>query len=268
MGLLINGAVFSSNGIIRAENEDNYYIFGNYIEEDAKEKQYSTEGRIDKRAFFAVFDGMGGTGHGKVASYQAALQWEENLSDLYLLEEEKEIEAFLKKQVLLLNNSIWEKSKIVGNMGTTIALLYVTEKNSYILNVGDSRVYGARSGEICQFSKDHNMAQFLLDMKMISPKEYRAHRGKHQLTQFLGVNQEEMIIEPYFCTQKHCSEQEKYMICTDGLTEVLDNEEIKSILASETSPKNQAEQLIHLAMEKRSSDNLTAMVLHVTRKNM
>lgn len=258
----IKGAVYSIKGNVRRRNDDNYYLFEQI--RSLKDENSIAVGEARETCICAVFDGVGGMEHGNEAAFYAA--------DFLNQYEERVIEACndkknlgLKSEILQMNEKICEKAKEIGNMGTTIALISVNKDTIYTLNLGDSRIYHIGNQGLQQLSKDHNMAQFLLELNIISSDVCNKHRGKHELTQYLGINKEEMLIEPYVYSFEKTGKKESFLLCTDGLLDGVEEQELYRILQKNSSLelKQQLESVVHRAVEKGSRDNVTAMIIEV-----
>lgn len=263
---MIEGAVYTHKGNIRKQNDDNYYLFQKTNSLDKEQQSYFAMGTCEEEALCAVFDGMGGTAYGNEASaYAAKLLCEKEVELFQASVSEKE--DVLRNIILDINRKIFRYSIEKGDMGTTIALLYMTASKVYVLNVGDSPIYHVSGNKIEQVSKNHNLAQFLLDSNIISQDEYKLHQGKHRLLQYLGINEEEMIIEPYLCSflKEDFEAEEKFILCSDGLSEGMDKEKLQELLQSEESLEQVTKKMVLGAMKNGSRDNVTAMVLNIKK---
>ena len=136
----------------------------------------------------------------------------------------------------------------VGSMGTTAALLLFGAQATFACNLGDSRIYQVQDGMFRQISVDH-----VLD---------GGFYGKAPLTQYLGIPEEGMLLEPYV-TRLDYTLGTRYLICSDGVTDMLSDEEIGSILALEIPVDETAELLLERALEKGGKDNVTIVVCQV-----
>lgn len=263
---MVEGAVYTHKGNIRKQNDDNYYLFQKTNSLDKEKQSYFAMGTCEGEALCAVFDGMGGKTYGNEASaYAAKLLCEKEVKLFQASISEKE--GVLKNIILDINRKIFQYSIKKGDMGTTIALLYITDSKVYVLNVGDSPIYHVSGNKIEQVSKNHNLAQLLLDSNIISQDEYKLHEGKHQLLQYLGMDEEEMLIEPYLCSflKEDFEDEEKFILCSDGLSDGMDKEELQEFLQLEESLEQITKKMVLGAMENGSRDNVTAMVLIIRR---
>lgn len=234
-------------GKIRTNNEDNFYFDGKNLEmynsgsKQILEKEEST----DHAVCLGVFDGMGGESNGEKASYYAAITLKEELAKTI-----KKPKEFLQQTIQKMNEWICQEAqKDKTFMGTTAAMMYIFETEVYICNIGDSRIYRLRENQLMQISEDH-------------VEKIALTSGKPALTQNLGIPKEEMEIEPYIA-KGTCRKGDIFLICTDGLTDMVKEEEIYHILKQTSNMKQCAEDLITRALENGGKDNITVIVCKI-----
>jgi len=223
----------SHEGIKRSHNEDTYGI-------DAEHH------------VFLVADGMGGHDHGEIAS---ALARDYIMAGLVK-------ENNIAKTIHDANDAIIACSLEKGSqlpMGTTVAILQFDDQLCHCAWVGDSRIYRWRDGQLTAISSDHSYVQELVDQKLITSEQARSHPHRNVVTQALGVtdNSELKIAE---ITDKWLP-GDKFLICSDGLTEEVEDAEIENILSKSLAPKELCDQLMIKALENGGSDNITAIVV-------
>ena len=248
----IESACACNIGLRRRNNEDNFYFDKRYLESDnegLQELLTATNTCVGER-FFAVFDGMGGEEFGEVASYIAAKALEANVKRGKPFLKEKE--RFLYDTAIDLNRQIFEAGQTKGTdrMGSTLVMLYFAGREVYLCNLGDSRGYRLRGYDFYQISKDH-----------VEDEKY-ARGSKPGLIQFLGMNPERYMIEP-FLTKGQVEKGDKYLICSDGVTDMLSDDEICEIMASTEYAKECADRLIEASLERGGRDNATAIVCFI-----
>lgn len=240
-------------GKVRRNNEDNFFFDKKCLEatnEGLKNPAYLEE-PIKRGLSYAIFDGMGGENYGEIASFTAARkmqQIERSLSD-FLVPERK----YLTKLVMQLNDAVLQSKKemCTERMGTTMVSLFFSGKYVYVCNIGDSRAYRLRDGEFLQISEDH-----------IEHRPGREHK-KAPLTQHLGIDPEDMLIEPYIA-KGELRKGDMYLLCSDGLTDMLSNLEISCLMHNSISVDECAAQLIQAALEKGGRDNITVIICRIT----
>lgn len=251
----IQASVICHVGRVRSNNEDNYYLQGQ-IRQDVDQLNTRAEfAGTDACVLFAVADGMGGTARGEFASLAA-------VKSLRACSAEQ-ARAAATRSINRANALICrEMDRIGSRMGTTLAALYMDAGRAVVCNVGDSRVYLLRSGELTRLSVDHSQVQQMIDLGFLSPEDARSHPGRHVLTQHLGIREEEMVIQPAFSPELALQAGDIFLLCSDGLTDMVDDDDIRAVLSSGT-PEQQAQTLIDRALAAGGRDNVTALVAAV-----
>ena len=122
-----------------------------------------------------------------------------------------------------------------------------------------------RDGCFKQLSRDHTQAQSMVDMGLLKPEEMNSHKGKHKLTQHFGIFPDEIIIQPYESEVISIMENDIFILCSDGLTDMMDDGEIASIACENLSPKDMASKLVDIAVEKGGKDNTTVVVARIDK---
>ena len=157
MGLILDAACGCNTGKVRKNNEDNFFFNKSCLdlENCGLQDTIAFSSSLNKKHFFAVFDGMGGENFGEVASFTAAATMKNEkrtFSELFISDEK-----YLQKLTDKLNNAIVEKKKelLTNRCGSTMVALYFSKKKVYTINVGDSRAYRLREGKLSQLSVDH-----------------------------------------------------------------------------------------------------------------
>lgn len=243
-------------GKVRSNNEDNIYLNGAY-RKNVKANVFSCEGSCsDKKALFAVCDGMGGDSFGEEASLCA-------VKALFPAKKGRVREA-AEYAVYQANARLCEMMSRLGKRcGTTLAALYIVDSTAICCNVGDSRVYLYRGGSLSRLSEDHSKAQMLVRLGKLTESQARAHRGGHELTQYLGIFEHELIIEPYFSSEIPLEDNDVFLLCSDGLTDMLSDDEIAEVISQSPDARAVKERLISAALEKGGNDNVSVVALSV-----
>lgn len=252
----INYSAISHIGLVRENNEDNLFVNGIY-RSDINQPTIGIKESVKNSGTFAVFDGMGGENFGEVASLKAA----ETLSKYDC----KQLMKHPRRYIETANNNICnEIEKNEGRqIGTTVALLVIDKKHATIVNVGDSRIYRLKSGVLEQMSVDHTRAQQMIDAGIMTREEARVHQLKHMLTQHLGVAPDDYILEPNIIREFDISKGETFLLCSDGLADMLNDTEIKSVLLQDKTVDVIAETLIERALDAGGKDNVTVIVVKI-----
>lgn len=238
-------------------------LLGNYRE--------NNEDAIDLKQFpdltiCLVADGMGGQQAGEIASKQAIdvlpRELKKNLAATSDAEETKQI---IRRAIVHTNAVIMEMAALdrdLTNMGTTIVAA-VWRKGSnllYIASVGDSRAYLLRGGRIEQLTIDHSIAQALVEAKTISVAEARVHRYRNVLWKYLGSKE---VGEGPEVKALSIQPGDIFLLCTDGLSGVVPDEQLQSFVAENTDVQKCAEGLGQLALDNGSRDNVSCIVIEV-----
>ena len=255
----LNYALRSDVGKVRLNNEDNFFCNGLY-REDVTQNTSSFIGATDDHRFLAaVCDGMGGADLGEIASLLTV----QNLTPCSIEDVAKTAASDLQKS----NTAICEAiSKNHGRpMGSTATLLYIDQGSAITCHLGDSRIYLYRDKTLQQLTTDHTRAQRLVDLGLLSPEEAPQHPGKHELTQHLGIPEEDMILEPQLSEPLPLCPGDVFLLCSDGLTDMVDDAAIAATLATSGSAENMAQSLLDQALTAGGRDNVTVLVIQVPK---
>ena len=259
--LKIHSCTVTCAGRFRENNEDNCYINGKFNEDVSLKSFQITDKEIRKQYLYAVFDGLGGEKKGELASLTAA----KILTDY----QSSNIKNVIGDYIKTANKRICKIAKDYGcvTVGTTFVLLCISNKGKAVsYNIGDSRAYHYRSSVLKQISEDHTLSNRHLKMGFITESEVDAHKDRHVLTQHLGIMPDEMIIEPYVSPEITPFNNDIFLLCSDGLTETLSNDEIYKILSlKEINAEAYTYKLIDKALSNGGKDNITAMIIVISK---
>ncbi len=232
----------SADGLLRSGNEDSAFVSGRLV---------------------AVADGMGGHAGGEVAS-RIAIQTLQKLSPLLTNTEidSDSVEDLLLHSLFTIDSEIGEyadEATELRGMGTTLTALLIVNDSVALLHVGDSRCYRLRGNTLEQLSNDHTVIQELLDQGTISQSEVADHPQRSVLTQALmGQGTVVPVLQMY-----EVKEKDRFLLCSDGLSSVLTEKEIKTLLKK--SDKTQAvKSLIDATYINGAPDNVTIIIADVT----
>jgi len=234
-----------NTGKVREKNQDNIWCDSFYLESENNglEKGLTVVTGIAPTSALCVFDGMGGEKQGEVAAYIAA----KTFNNSYKNREIDDPQAFLTESCLEMNSKIcqYQQSNHIRNMGTTAAILFCGIDEVYTCNLGDSRIYSFSEGELKQLSQDHVHIGY--------------NSKKTPLTQSLGIPESEFIIEP-FISKNEYRHNDRYLLCSDGLTDMVSDEDIAGIFSKGLSVRETAETLMSMALENGGIDNTTIII--------
>ena len=234
----------SDVGKLRDTNEDSYYISN--VDDEIK--------------IFILADGMGGYNGGEIASKLAvstALSYiQTNFANTP--KEKEDILNLVKSAMEYANMVVYEKSnneKELTGMGTTLEVCLIYNNKVYIGHVGDSRIYRIRKEFIRKLTHDHSYVQKLVKDGTITEEEAKNHPKKNMLMKALGCT---AFLEPDV-TVKGFIKDDIILMCSDGLSNMLNDEEIYDIIRQEGALA--AEKLVEKANENGGYDNITAIVI-------
>lgn len=257
MEFVFESACGSDVGRVRLKNEDNYF-FDNKIRAIDNENYISPHFKVHENypIFFGVFDGLGGAADGHIASYTAAAVFGTDVSEFASFNCTEQ--SFLSEVVTHMNYNVCsEASRLNNNMGTTFVGACFCRSKATVCNVGDSRAYLIREGQINQISKDH--------IKEIPPFMQGKQKVKPHLSQCIGIPDNEFRIAPYI-TQNEIKRNDIYLLCSDGITDMLKDDEILAIVADSDNVTECVDSLIGSALMRGGRDNATVIVIKVKEK--
>jgi|GEM_PF-1674496 len=207
---------------------------------------------------FVVCDGMGGHVGGATAARMAA----ESIRVFFEHQRyENPIEA-LRQSFLYANSKVHtasQQSPELEGMGTTCVAMLVREGTIYYAHVGDSRLYRLSSGRLQRLTRDHTYVQQLIDRGELTIHDALMHPRRHELTRALGVDQEvEVDISQAWIRPEP---SDTFLLCTDGLSGVLTDDNISQVLSQQLPASQKAERLVLMANNASGADNVTAQVI-------
>jgi len=259
----VESAAITHVGSVRSNNEDNYYVNGKF----KRNNRIATEGYADSENrdsyLYAVCDGMGGEDLGELASMIAvAVLAEYQNDDMYEM-----IMDYVERTNSIICGEIRKNNGI--RIGSTLAMLYISEGKAVSFNIGDSRVYllrkNGKNSELYLLTEDHTEAQRMVQMGLINDDEAKTHNSKHKLTQHFGIFPEEFEIEPHVSQEVKLKKNDIFLVCSDGLTNMVDDDEIRVILSMDNVDMvSIAKKLSAAAQYYGGKDNATVIVVKVS----
>ncbi len=260
----------SHRGKVRQDNEDHYLI----TRLDRGQETILTnlpEGEVPKHfqewGYGAVVaDGMGGAARGEVASSLAIStlvhlglhfgKWNVRINEQIAEEVKERVERFYQSTGDVVREEAQDDPALAG-MGTTLTAAFSAGSDLFIASVGDSRAYLFRKARLKQLTRDQTYSQVLADAGQISQHEVSTHHLRHILTDAIGASQGKVNVE---IKQLHLLDGDSLLLCTDGLTEMVEEEEIAGVLLRAENPQTACQTLVDLALENGGKDNVTALV--------
>ena len=233
--LSIRGAGMTHVGCVREHNEDSILT-------------------DPTGALWVVADGMGGHGHGDVASDIV-------IERLSTMPDDGDPPALLASLLEAANRDILEKAAEYGGatMGATVVALMIKGAFGHIAWAGDSRVYLCRRDIIRLLTRDHSVVQDLVEQGVIDADRARHHEESNVVTRAVGAGERidvDLVTVPLM-------PQDKLVLCSDGLTDCLDDSLIRNLVQSASDPENASRLLISAALDLGAPDNVSVVVIFV-----
>ena len=240
-------------GLVRKINEDAFYFQENHKENEP---------------FICIIaDGMGGHNAGEIASKMAVSLmldfFKKNISCQSY--DAKSFALLLKEAFLYVNKIIYLdsiKNKEYFGMGTTLIVAFVSGSNIVVGHVGDSRVYFIGNRNIKKVTTDHSYVAELIKNGTIKPEEANKHPQKNLITRAIGTG----ITVDVDINIFNLDSEDYVILCTDGLSNMLEDNEIMETVYLEKELKEKCNELIRLANERGGHDNITAIIIEVDRE--
>ncbi|MBW1867327.1 MAG: Stp1/IreP family PP2C-type Ser/Thr phosphatase, partial [Deltaproteobacteria bacterium] len=211
--------------------------------------------------FCLVADGMGGAAAGEVASRIFAQTSESTFADFKGKSEKEAIEK-VQKSFYLSNQKVFEHVKenpLHNGMGCTAELLSFFDEGFVLGHIGDSRTYRFRSGKLEQLTTDHSFVQDQIDQGLITPAEARKHHLRNLILRAVGVK-ENISID---LLRGKVSIEDQFLLCSDGLTDMVEDRHIEKILARNDDLVSKNEQLVEMALSSGGKDNITVVLARI-----
>ena len=224
----------SDVGLVREHNEDSFLL---------------------RTPLFAVCDGMGGHAAGEVASSIAVKVIGEeapNTAD----------DVLLGAAIEAANQAVIEApQKGIGKpgMGSTASAIFIEGNQMAVAHVGDSRIYLLHHGTLVRVTHDHSYVEELVDSGQITADEARNHPSRSVVTRALGSDPE--MYADHFTLE--VSDGDRIILCSDGLSSMILDDEIESIAVSNITPQNAADSLVSAALTAGGADNITVIVVDI-----
>ena len=234
-------------GCVRKQNQDAYQIE-----------------KLDKNSLLCIVcDGMGGAKSGNIAStlamdvfaQEVRRCWKPSLC-------QSDIDQILRGAVKLANFTVYDQAQQFVDftgMGTTLVAVLIRGKKVTVVNVGDSRVYGINKNGIQQITRDHSLVQMMVERGELKPEQAKSYPGKNFITRAIGT-------EPIILCDLYHQDAEKgdyFLLCSDGLSNVLDDQEILFEVVHGVNKARCCERLLSIAKKRGAPDNVTSVLILV-----
>ena len=237
-------AARSDVGVVRSGNEDSFH------------SNFDESGGL-----FIVADGMGGHAAGEVASEMAVQIVAEDLRNVRSEKWERVLDA-MANSLRHANRMIHDRTLVEldkQGMGTTASVLLLTDGRYVIGQIGDSRVYQLRDGELKQLTKDHSYVQEQVDAGFLTLEQARYHPYSNVITRCVGAGE---AVEPDLF-DGGLKNGDLYLVTSDGLTGMVDDRRLHQLLSSAATPDRLVHALISEANGRGGLDNITAIIVRV-----
>ena len=234
-------------GCVRTQNQDAYYME-----------------KLNKNTLLCIVcDGMGGAKSGNVASTLAVDVFTQEIKRSWRVDMEGEdIDQMLSSAAKLANYTVYEQAQQFeefAGMGTTLVAVLIHGKFATIVNVGDSRAYSIKEEGVRQLTTDHSLVQMMIARGELTPEKARSYPGKNLITRAIGT---ESVVE---CDIFHrrLENEECLLLCTDGLSNMVDEQEMLFEVVHGVNKKSSGERLLDIAKNRGAPDNVTCVLIQV-----
>ncbi|MCR5173620.1 MAG: Stp1/IreP family PP2C-type Ser/Thr phosphatase [Oscillospiraceae bacterium] len=237
----------TDRGIVRKQNQDTFAC---------------QELRIMDGALIVVCDGMGGARGGNIASRMTCDTFCSSfLESIDPFDDLQALAGHMKQALEQANEAVFARSgedPECSGMGTTLVAAAVTPQGAAVLNIGDSRAYHiSRTGGIRQITRDHSVVADMVERGEIRAEEARTNPNRNLITRAVGTA--ETVPGDFFFVPMR--EEDILLLCSDGLTNLLEDDELAAVILQQTDLPEGCERLIREALTKGAPDNVTAVLL-------
>lgn len=208
-----------------------------------------------------IADGMGGHQSGDVASQMAVAIMKEKWEEVRELSSPSKTDSWLMQTIQDINKTVFERSQVkdeLNGMGTTLVAAIISDEFISVAHIGDSRCYIQNQNGFKQITDDHSLVNMLLRTGEISEEDARNHPRKNIVSRALGTEQHVEIDIDCLSVEK----TDKFLLCTDGLTDKVKNEELNAYINRNASIEEIAQDLVDLANDRGGEDNISLIIIY------
>lgn len=238
----------SDTGTIRENNQDSFL-------------ELNLENFSDNGLLLVVADGMGGHRGGEVAS-KTVVDTIENFFKSSNTDHESDTLNFLKESIVQANDAVIntsaQKNDLKG-MGSTCTAVLIVEEKAFVAHIGDSRAYLIRGKKISQLTRDHTLVEKMVESGILTKEQAKTSPHRNMLTKAVGIT-DDIEVETYEPIK--AVDGDVYFLCSDGLTEYLDDDEICSI-TNLYEPEKACNLLVKIANKRGGRDNITVQITKI-----
>ncbi|MCD7859598.1 MAG: Stp1/IreP family PP2C-type Ser/Thr phosphatase [Firmicutes bacterium] len=237
----------TDQGCVRAQNQDTFQLE-----------------QLDRNTLLAIVcDGMGGAKSGNIASTLAADVFTQEVKRSWAASmDNASIDQMLQNAVKLANFTVFDQSKQFAEfegMGTTLVAALFHGKALTVVNVGDSRAYRVNRDGIRRLTIDHSLVQLMVERGEITPEQARNYPGKNYITRAIGTDTVTMPDIFHMDVERG----DCYLLCTDGLTNMVDDQEILFEIAHGVNKQFCCKRLLDIALNRGAPDNVTSVLVQI-----
>ena len=237
----------TDQGCVRSQNQDAYQI-----------------AQLDRNSLLCVVcDGMGGAKSGNIASTLAVDVFVQEVRRFWMANSTQEkINQMLQSAVKLANFTVYDQAKQFeefDGMGTTLVAVLIRGRKATVVNVGDSRMYLANDDGIRQITRDHSLVQMMVDRGELTSEQAKSYPGKNYITRAVGT---EAIIT-YDLFHLDVAKGDYLLLCSDGLSNVMDDQEILFEIVHGVKKQNCCKRLLDIAKTRGAPDNVTSVLIEI-----
>lgn len=255
----ITAAARTRKGRLNVENKDCFFLNGKTLPPESS----GHGGRLvweggENFQLYAVCDGIGGDEAGSWASLEALRA----LSALRETYPAGITEGELLFALGRLTDRLYRLSEGQSSpMGVTLAMCLWLDGRVRIVNIGNSRVYRLRKGKLTQLSMDHTEVQQMVDLGIMTPYQAQVSPRRHVISQYVGLNSMDRAFQPYISPMLEARPKDSYLLCSDGLTDMVESEAIRHTLLRAKDAAQAVDMLVQQAFDNGGMDNATALYL-------
>jgi len=267
--ILVRSFGLTDPGRVRPSNEDHFLIAELartlWVHQTSLPQEKTYHGR-HRGHLFLIADGMGGHKAGEVASALSVATIEafvlhvlHRFSNLQASDEDgvvREFENALREADARILEEASDHPELAG-MGTVLTLALVTDWKLFVVHAGDSRCYLCHKGQLQQLTRDHTLAREMAERGIITPAEVSRHQFRHVVTNALGGNSAGVQVEVH---KVELETGDAVLLCSDGLTDMVDDNRLATILAAQSEPQSACERLVAEANHQGGRDNITVIL--------
>lgn len=249
-------------GLVRAENQDNFCLDGVYVPLSMMNTPAYVSGGPSASGTLSVYDGMGGEALGNFASFTSASLTAVARAELSSCRKAEDVKRCVLAIAERANSSVAERSLREGKrIGTTMAMLVFRQDAVHIFNVGDSPVFRLTSRGLEKLTVDDTFAALLVKRGDLTPAQAAHDPRRNSLTQHIGMT--DVTLRLHCMLSLPVSSGDRFLLCSDGLTDMVSEQHICSLLSSAAAPQAAADNLVRAALRAGGRDNVTALTLFV-----